>query len=378
MNIKYVSFCSTLAAWSALACLGGCGDGDTKASSSKADADGGSLDGQITVDIAVLAGIDATDQAKTDRLQACQTYYAAWCERMRSCDSQQDVVAKTQFANDAACVAAFTPWCAYQDLLPGVTWTADERMACGQALATADCKSFSLWETTISACSLPAGTRATGATCVSAMQCQSLGCSSKGSCLPITKAGEACATVSGSAGECAGLQVCWSGKCVAVVGAGQACGVGVATCQSPYRCEPCSGTCALVPTTGQGCGAPWDCGALDLCDSASATCSGAKPTGICQSAGTVVAAGIGQPCGALGNGSTGACQEGSAYCSSELSYIDGPLAVTGTCNARGGVGSACTAGYNTAQVKANPQIAPAYVTTCGMGMTCQNGSCAWP
>ena len=41
--------------------------------------------------VAVLGGIDASDQAKTDRLNACLSFYGAWCERMRSCNGQPDV-----------------------------------------------------------------------------------------------------------------------------------------------------------------------------------------------------------------------------------------------------------------------------------------------
>jgi hypothetical protein len=147
---------------------------------------------------------------------ACQAYAAAFCAQAATCNPVDFARTYTgmpdcQSVQQGACVATL--------VLPTVTLTASQRMACATARSAQSCDDYQRGAS-LPACASPAGLLATGAGCSFSAECQSAFCQ-----VPGGAACGACAQAStnGSACPCSGGYSCVNNACAATVPLGGAC-----------------------------------------------------------------------------------------------------------------------------------------------------------
>jgi hypothetical protein len=276
----------TLAAIS-FAC-GGSADAGVPTATSPADP-GGSDDpnarGNVPADTGWAAGGQgsAPGQAPPAIVAACGALADAVCQRTKACAPG---IFPALYMNDAACVAVNAKRCAADAMSPGVTLDANGTNACATAITTVTCED--LIDDRLPAVCRPSGTLASGAACLSGLQCKTGFCAgaSKGSlcgvCSMPTKAGAACV-----AGTCPSGSTCQKNVCVARKKIGEPC-TATSECGTGQVCLD-GKACAAGGVEGTLCALDADCNILQglRCSFTTNTCTKLAIVEIGQSCGVV-------------------------------------------------------------------------------------------
>ncbi|HVX95353.1 MAG TPA: hypothetical protein VHK47_10620 [Polyangia bacterium] len=241
--------------------------------------------------------------------EACGMVAQGICDALNRC---APIFFQEQYGDATTCVSRQTLSCKTDQMVSGVARTADDLVACAQAVPGLSCPD-ALASNLPAACQPKPGTVANGAVCGSDLQCQSTFCNKTdkcGVCAARGAAGKSCTTDNGCVTGlvCAGQA--GSKVCVTPGGMGQTCNLPNQPCRADLYCTSANGpgTCAARAEAGGACDSNDACNFFkgNLCNTSDHTCF------------TISIAKGGEQCGLL---SKTACVGGVGPCSNIISGV---------------------------------------------------------
>ncbi len=260
--------------------------------------------------------------------KACDKMAAEICDALDACAAP---VVQVFYGDKKTCVERQTLGCNLDQSVAGITRSAADISACGDAVKSASCPDL-VASRFPEACAVKPGPRVNGMGCGSDWQCDSTYCRRAdmacGVCGPRMAEGQACTVPTGCQ---AGMVCAASMQCATPRELGAACGDNL-PCRSDLYCtKAIAGTCA--PKVGQEGGACVDStNACDIIQGVACNIFAAPANRTCEKLG--VAKG-GDACGIVNGGLT--------VCVA-LSPCSGLLGLSGACPNPAGDGAPCGAG----------------------------------
>jgi hypothetical protein len=191
-------------------------------------------------------GIDAPVEVAVTTTEACRQQAVAVCDALELCAT---VAVKFFYVDKATCVSRLMLSCTTDQMVPGITRTSADILACKQEVAAATCADL-LASKFPASCLVKPGAQPSGAVCGSDWQCASTFCSKEAA------ACGACAVRSGAGGVCtidAGCEtglVCANKVCVIPALPSMACDVNHPCRGDLYCTKLIFGSC--LPKVGAG------------------------------------------------------------------------------------------------------------------------------
>jgi hypothetical protein len=300
-----------------LAASVGCGGVTPAATTTGAGGAGGGTHGDMDGGAGTHADAPA-ERPPTTVADGCSDVAKALCDALNGC---APLFVEYLYGDEATCISRAALSCTTDQMVPGITRTADDLVSCAAAAATTSCAD-ALAGNFPSICSVKPGPVINGMACGSNWQCQSTYCNKTdacGVCSPREAAGGDCTVDEG----CVAGLVCGNKKCVAPAGPNAACNLPGQPCRSDLYCtSPTgSGTCATRIAAGGPCADnPSDaCDFVhgDICNTTNHTCvmiKVGKGGDMCSLASKTVCVGGVGPCSdfLLGGVCANPAQDGTA------------------------------------------------------------------
>jgi hypothetical protein len=199
---------------------------------------------------------------QADAANGCMGYASGTCQALARCGD----LFLAPYGSYEACEQQLSEGCTYSFGLPDVSGTGAGAALCGEMMQSIDCDALANAELP-PGCQSPSGKRSEGAPCQIGAQCASARCAefdgAWGVCRERGDVGSACLAQA----DCGkGLICSTKGACVVLGRAGEACGIGL-PCRAPLACV--AGLCAAV-AIGPTCQVFADtlCARLAACSSA--------------------------------------------------------------------------------------------------------------
>ncbi|HKP64039.1 MAG TPA: hypothetical protein VJV78_45200 [Polyangiales bacterium] len=174
-----------------------------------------------------------------DAAAGCAGYASGTCQALARCGE----LFLSPYGSYEACQTELSEGCTHSLGLPDVYGSGEGAAACGAAMINASCDDLTNGELPVG-CGTPVGKRSDGRRCQVGAQCASGRCAEIvddwGACRERGEPGEDCL----SKADCRNGLVCSTkGSCVVLSKAGEACGIG-APCRAPLACV--AGSCTSV------------------------------------------------------------------------------------------------------------------------------------